>query len=245
MASQYKHTYRAGKAARQHANTVANLGDMDSPGLFERVGTWAHFVVDAPTQFTRPDLSSVRRLVFVCSANLLRSAYAQALCMQAGVEADSFGLHAHTGMRTFATPARIAAAMGARIDQHRARHWRDFTPDEGDLYLVMKPDHARRLLMLGFPPQRIALLGHWSRPRRLEIRDAHGKSEADLRQCFALIRSAVGRLVREVQDAATAPRLHDGGMQPRPPGDAAPNAPKRPLMWAMGGAAAAASLADF
>lgn len=250
MASQYKHHDPAGKAARQRGNTGAKLDDLGSPGLIKRVGTWASFVVDSPMQFTRPDLSGVRRLVFVCSANLVRSAFAQALCARAGIEADSFGLHAHTGTRTFATPARIAAAMGATIDQHRARHWRDFTPEEGDVYLAMRPEHARQLWMLGFPPQRIALLGHWSQPRRLQIRDPHGRSEVDLRRCFALIQSAVNGLVDELRGTGAGPHRPGQEMQPRPLGPEAPNAPnapnapRPPLKWLLGGVAAA-SLVDL
>jgi protein-tyrosine phosphatase len=242
MASRYKQPFRHDPGTSRR-NLAAEEDESRVRGFFNDLGTRANFLFDSPTAFTRPDLSKVRRLVFVCSANLIRSAFAQALCTQAGLAAASFGLYTRTGTRTFASSARAAAAMGARIDQHRARHWRDFEAEEGDLYLVMELSHARQLLRLGFPAQHIALLGHWSQPRRLQIRDAYSKGEMELRECFRLIRSAVDKLTDEMRALDPVPGLASDWAQGRPalPGlvvAAVPDAPRPPSRTRCTGAAA-------
>ena len=148
--------------------------------------------------FTRPELSRVERLVFVCHANLYRSAFAQAVCEQAGLPAASFGLYTRTGGHS-RSAVRAAAAMGVQLDAHRATHLRDFKAAPGDLYLVMQPSQAQYLVRRGFPAERIALLGQWTRPRRLRIPDPNRRSEDEVRHCFALVRAAVLDLGQELR----------------------------------------------
>ena len=151
--------------------------------------------------FPRPDLSHVERLVFVCEANLYRSAFAHALCEQSGLKAASFGLHTQTGRRSPLAAVRAAAALGVPLEAHRATHLRDFHAAPGDLYLVMSSTAAERLQRRGFPADRIALLGLWCRPRRLRIGDPHGKSESRIDSCFASVRTAVTNLGQELRRA--------------------------------------------
>ncbi|MDZ5459982.1 arsenate-mycothiol transferase ArsC [Azohydromonas lata] len=164
-----------------------------------RLGLRMGFYAGMATPFTRPDWSTAQRLVFVCLANLNRSALAQALCEQSGIPTASCGLYTVTGRRCFSSTVRVAADMGVALQRHHASHWLDFAHRDGDLYLVMEPRHAEHLLRRGVPAQRIALLGHWARPRRLRIRDPYGRSELELRRCFELIRSAVSQLAAELQ----------------------------------------------
>jgi protein-tyrosine phosphatase len=165
---------------------------------------WLHGLVTQVRQllvpavgFRRGGLARVERLVFVCHANLYRSAFAQALCEQAGLRATSLGLHTLTGGRSPAAAVRAAAALGVRLEGHRATHRRDFKPADGDLYLVMSPRQARSLVQRGFPAERIALLGLWCRWRRLHIEDAHGEGEEALRRCFARVHEATLALGQE------------------------------------------------
>lgn len=152
----------------------------------------------------RPDLSRVERLVFVCEANLYRSAFAHALCEQAGLNAASFGLHTQTGRRSPAAAVRAAATLGVQLQSHRATHLRDFRMAPGDLYFLMGLDDAERLQRRGFPADRMVLLGQWCQPRRLRIGDPHRKSERHIGRCFGAVRAAVTNLERELRQARQA-----------------------------------------
>lgn len=165
------------------------------------------YLLGSAAKFTQPDFSQVDRLVFVCLANLKRSAFAQVVAQQAGLPAASFGLNAVTGKAPLPIAVRLAAEMGYRLDGHRSTDLPMFEPAAGDLYLVMELRHAYHLVRQGYPPERVALLGHWSRPQRLHLQDPHHKGSAYLRTCFTLIRSAVLNVGQELK-AAQAARPH-------------------------------------
>ena len=154
--------------------------------LLGRLDRWVH-----------PDLRPIRRLVFVCQGNINRSSFAHALARDAGLRAASFGLSTTTGQPAFHRAVHVAREMGCDLEEHKATAWRDFVAGDGDLYLAMEARHARKLEELGFPKDRIALLGHWSRPRRLHLHDPHINSASYFRTCFTLIESAVRNLALE------------------------------------------------
>ncbi|NML15832.1 arsenate-mycothiol transferase ArsC [Azohydromonas caseinilytica] len=174
-------------------------------GLLRLLLTQADYVLGPAVKFTRPDLSKVDRLVFVCLANLKRSAFAQAVGVQAGLNAASFGLQAQTGRSPSARSVDIAGELGCPIGSHQATNLPDFEPAAGDLYLVMESRHAYHLVRQGFPPERVALLGHWARPQRLHIQDPYRMDDDYMRSCFALIRSAVLNLGRELRQLGRVP----------------------------------------
>jgi protein-tyrosine phosphatase len=186
-------------------------------GLLRLLLTNADYLLGPAVKFTRPDLSRVDRLVFVCLANLKRSAFAQAVAQQAGLPAASFGLCAVNGQTPLPMAVRMAAELGYRLDGHHSTDLPLFEPAAGDLYLVMELRHAYHLVRQGFPAERVALLGYWSRPQRLHLQDPHRKGQAYLRTCFTLIQSAVLNVGRELK-AAQGARL-----QPAPA--AAPSHP--------------------
>ncbi len=159
------------------------------------------YLTGSAVKFTRPDLSQVDRLVFVCLANLKRSAFAQAVAQQAGLPAASFGLCAVNGQAPLAMVRRVASEMGVSLDSHHSLDMPLFEPSAGDLYLVMELRHARYLVRQGYPAERVALLGFWSRPQRLHLQDPHRKGPSYLRTCFTLIQSAVLNISRELKAA--------------------------------------------
>jgi protein-tyrosine phosphatase len=182
-------------------------------GLARLLMTNADYLLGSAVKFTRPDLSRVDRLVFVCMANLKRSAFAQAVSQQAGFNTASFGLHTVTGQHPLPRALRVALEMGYDFGDHRSTDILNFRPRRGDLYLVMELRHAYQLVRQGFPQQQIALLGYWSRPQRLHIHDPNRKGEDYMRSCFTLIQSAVLNLGRELQALERARRRS----QPAPP----------------------------
>lgn len=191
-----------GAAARLKILVQQNFGGFK--GLRRLLLTHADYLLGTALKFTRPEFAGVERLVFVCLANLQRSAFAEAVARRAGLDAASFGLNAHDGSAVPLLAERIAAEMGCPIQGHRPTHLSAFEPQAGDLYLVMELRHAYHLLRQGFPPERIALLGHWSRPRRLHLHDPFTEHEDYLRSCFTLIGSAVINVAREWQQSTPA-----------------------------------------
>ena len=92
--------------------------------------------------FVCTDLSRVRRLVFVCLGNINRSAFADAVSAANCINSTSFGISTTTGTAAFYRAIKIAAEMGCNLGSHNATSIADFTPEFGDLYLVMEIRHA-------------------------------------------------------------------------------------------------------
>jgi protein-tyrosine phosphatase len=173
-------------------------------GLLRLLLTNVDYLLGPAVKFTRPDLSQVDRLVFVCLANLKRSAFAQAVAQQAGLPAASFGLCAVNGQTPLPMAVRLAAELGYRLGGHHSTDRLLFEPAAGDLYLVMELRHAYYLVRQGFPAERVALLGYWAKPQRLHLQDPHRKGQSYLRTCFTLIQSAVLNVGRELKAAQGA-----------------------------------------
>lgn len=180
-------------------SSASSINSSSGAGLarcLRQLGALAQRLLGNAPGVDEPDLSGVERVVFVCTSNLHRSAFAQAVAQQAGLNAASFGLHTVTGQRTVLETVRAAAALGVRLEQHRATHCRDFVRAAGDLYLVMETRHAEELLRLGFPAQRIALLGRWTSQLRPQIPELRVLAQPQLRSCFARIQAAVAALAQ-------------------------------------------------
>ncbi|TWI62989.1 protein-tyrosine phosphatase [Pseudoduganella lurida] len=145
----------------------------------------------------------VRRVVFVCLGNICRSAYAEQVARAAGLHAVSVGLSTTTGAPS--PDEALAAAWRQRLpmDGHRARDWKDFRVQPGDLLLAMEVRQARELLRrLGNRGDvQVALLGDWCRPRVPHLHDPFSLSRDYFDTCFTRIRYAVYRLAHDVPAA--------------------------------------------
>ena len=199
MAHRYDHQIRDEGGAPIRLSAMLKRNHASFKGLLRLLLTHADYVLGPAVKFTRPDLSRVDRLVFVCLANLKRSAFAQSAGRRAGLNTASFGLQAVPGRRPSQRSVDIAEEMGCSIAEHQSTPLSDFEPAVGDLYLVMELRHAYHLVRQGFPPERIALLGYWARPQRLHLHDPYRMSDDYMRGCFTLIQSAVLNLGRELR----------------------------------------------
>ena len=150
------------------------------------------------------------RLVFVCQGNICRSAFADRLARAMRLNSASVGLATNTGLPAFALACDTAVLRGLDMSAHRTTAWPDFERCGGDLYLAMEIRQAHSLLRLGVPAAQIALLGRWSRPRRLHLHDPHTLSAAYFETCFALIDSAVRNLASEFARARSPAARHFG-----------------------------------
>ncbi|NEX22536.1 hypothetical protein G3480_19860 [Thiorhodococcus mannitoliphagus] len=157
-------------------------------------------VIGPTTRYRTLDAPSVSRLVFVCLGNINRSAFAQAVARAAGVNCVSVGLSTSTGRPATPFARQVGAEFGYVLDTHRATDFSQFEAHQGDAYIVMELRHAERLARRGIPADRIALLGHWARPRRYHLHDPESLSLDYFRSCFAMILPAVLHLVRELKE---------------------------------------------
>ena len=91
-------------------------------------------------QIVAPDPADIRRLVFVCHGNICRSAFADVLSRNAGLNAISFGLSTSSGKAAYPGTLQIAASMGHDLNGHRTMTVDEYQPAAGDLLLAWKRD---------------------------------------------------------------------------------------------------------
>lgn len=148
-------------------------------------------------RYAQIDWARVERLVFVCTGNICRSPYAEALARRAGFPAASIALRGSSGAPAY--PQAVAAAGEAGVDlaRHRATAVDDAAIAPGDLLVATEPWQADALAARGDGAQ-VTLLGLWTSPRRPHLHDPHGLSDAYFRTCFRLIETGVAALLERV-----------------------------------------------
>jgi protein-tyrosine phosphatase len=145
----------------------------------------------------RPPLRKPDRLVFVCTGNICRSVYAEAVARSLGLEAVSAGIVTTPGLP--ANPQAIveARARGLDLSSHRTRAWSDLELRQGDLVLPAQLHHLlvvrRRVLEEGCPA---VLMSHFSGDRFAVVRDPYGQDATVFREVFDLIDRVVHNMNR-------------------------------------------------
>jgi len=150
-----------------------------------------------------PDPSAIRRLVFVCHGNICRSAFADVLAREHGLNSASFGLSTANDKPAHAPVAAAAAAMGHDLAAHRSLRVQDYTPADGDLLLAMETRHLRKLAadpMLAAIPR--TLLGLYTRPKTPHLHDPYQLSDAYTRVCLDRIATAIPVLAERFPNAS-------------------------------------------
>lgn len=156
-------------------------------------------------QIVKPRPEEVRRLVFVCHGNICRSAFADELARQAGMNSASFGLSTSSGKPAYPATRRTAAEMGYALDAHHTTKVEEYTPVEGDLLLAMETRHLRKLAAdprLNALPR--MLLGNFGSPPTPHLHDPYGLSDAYMRTCLERIERAIPPLKASFPNAAIA-----------------------------------------
>lgn len=148
------------------------------------------------------DPAAVRRLVFVCQGNICRSAFADIVARQAGLNSASFGLSTTTGRPAHGPAISAAQSLGYDLSRHAAIDMADYAPQDGDLLLAME---VRQLHRLANDP-RLAplprmLLGRWTSPLTPHLHDPYGLGDRYMTRCLGRIEQAVGRLAKDFPGA--------------------------------------------
>ena len=163
-------------------------------GLARHLLAQVSWSLGAYRQFSRVP-QSVKRLVFVCSGNICRSAYAERVAQVEGWPSASFGLHAPDGDRANERMQAIGRASGIDLDSHCTTSIGSYSYRRGDYLLAMEPAQCRELSrrFAGVP---IGLLGVWADSPRAYLHDPYSASDEYMGLCATLIASAVRRIGR-------------------------------------------------
>lgn len=204
----WKHRYDPGSPSGEHLSFLPW-----SSSISERFGRkqalWDYSVsvlahwVGRYRKFQQVDWQRVSRLVFVCSGNICRSPFAEAVATKLGMNATSFGLTADEGKPADPTASKIALQSGLSLSAHRARTRDSILMNEADLVLAMEPRQAWELIqMTQRRNSQVTLLGLWHEPMRPNIGDPYGLSEAYFRNCFRFMKTATENVVQLAKGAA-------------------------------------------
>ena len=138
------------------------------------------------------DPASVRRLVFVCHGNICRSAFADGLAHDQGLNSLSFGLSTSSGLGAYPPVVEAAMSFDVNLTGHRTARIEDYVPEPGDLLLAMEARQLRRIAgMSGLTSRPRTLLGLFADPRTPHLHDPFGLDDAYLGTCLGHIKSAV------------------------------------------------------
>lgn len=136
------------------------------------------------------------RVLFVCSGNICRSPFAEALARdlsdRADVEFASAGTIAMNGNRASATGITVAAELGVDLTAHRATHLTPQILADSDLVYAMEEEHIASVLAVD-PGANVELLSPHGEP----IPDPYGGDRGEYRGSYSLIRDALEERLAE------------------------------------------------
>lgn len=152
--------------------------------------------------FQRIDWARVTRLVFACSGNICRSAYAEAKARALGLTASSFGLNAEINRPVDPIAFKVGLQRGMDLSAHMSRSRDQFTSLSGDLLVGMEPWHGKVLRNLsGELDTQITLLGLWHSYPRPHIEDPYRLGEEYMATCFSVIDDALENIALRMKTA--------------------------------------------
>jgi len=147
------------------------------------------------------DWKNVSRLVFVCSGNVCRSAYADALASQIGLQSASCGLEATGGTPADPVAVKVASRRGLDLTRHRSRALCDIRFEPTDLVVAHEPAQVAQLRRKPGPTDvqaQLTLMGLWGGVGPY-VGDPYGLSGAYFETCFSIIDRAVLQMADRLQ----------------------------------------------
>jgi len=133
-----------------------------------------------------------RRVLFVCTGNICRSAMAEAIAStmhrDSGVSFSSAGLLAGEGERATSTAVAVCAEVGVDAEAHRSRRLDRRMAESADRIYVMTAEHLERVLAMAPEAAHKTEMLH---PDGTDIEDPYGQPASVYRACFAEIAAAL------------------------------------------------------
>lgn len=192
--------------------SVNFVSDRQRPMIDDHFGTWrgavrlglSYLEVATGRAAIKMPETDVRRLVFICHGNICRSAFADVVARQAGLNTASFGLSTSAGLPAHPPAADAALQMGYDLSAHRTTRAEDFIPAAGDLLLAMEVRQLWRLSRDGkFSDLPRALLGLWAQPSTPHLHDPYELRSAYMLTCLKRIETAIPPLLKAFPAART------------------------------------------
>jgi protein-tyrosine phosphatase len=172
-----------------------------------RLVSWAERTVLAANLFRGggPGFwSGNRRFIFVCTGNICRSPYAEAVARGLGADTLSCGIDAHVGQAADPTALIEAARRGKDLSGHTATRWHDVLLLPGDVVIGMQLVHTCRVLRRardsGCP---VVLLSSFLANGHRTLWDPYGRDQSEYSAVFDLIDSSVPSLVGRATERST------------------------------------------
>ena len=136
------------------------------------------------------------RILFVCSGNICRSPFAEALARRLSDRSDleftSAGTIALTGNPASPTGIAVAAGLGVDLSDHRATHLTPEVLAKTDLVYAMEDEHIASVLALD-PGARVELLS----PEGTPMPDPYGGDRLEYERSYTLIATALRERLAE------------------------------------------------
>jgi protein-tyrosine-phosphatase len=144
-----------------------------------------------------------KRVLFVCSGNICRSAYAHVVFERLAQDYDRKIQVASAGtLRLVGRPAaplmiRVANERGINIEEHRSTPLSRLLVEAADAIFAMSPEHRDVMIAMANNPtitaQKIVMLGEWLSPPAPEIEDPMGRPYTVYQRVAAEIEAALRR----------------------------------------------------
>ena len=150
-------------------------------------------------RFRHVSWERVNRLVFLCSGNICRSPYAEAIAKRQGVESISCGSKASSGTVANPLAVQVANERGVNLSVHRSENIDRIMPLSSDLVLGFDLHHVAALDKLAATSEcQVSLLGLWGKQAPTVIPDPYGCSADYFVRCFDSIDQTVACIAKKM-----------------------------------------------
>lgn len=148
------------------------------------------------------DWDRIERLVFVCTGNICRSPYAEAIALIQGIDAVSCGTAASGGAAADSTAIDVATRFNVELRGHSSNRLVDIGILDSDLIVVMDVVHlASTEVVARRTGAQLTLLGLWDRQHPAVIGDPFGGPTDEYERCFLRIESCMDQLLNSMRNS--------------------------------------------
>lgn len=152
-------------------------------------------------QYQHVNFSTTCRLVFVCTGNICRSPFAEAIAKKSGVNCYSFGLDTRGGDAADPRAKAFASSRSFDLECHVTQKLSDYQHHAGDLLILMEPAHLRML-----PPSLalipVTFLGLWLDSPTLYLHDPYNTCIEYFHKCESQVQVATENILAKWNDHA-------------------------------------------